>query len=113
MIEVNYDAVCVCGINSDCQACPGDDCADHEAGHSLAKGNWIWRAVRQRYLHGNLDDWFIERSRPERDAGVVYATDQARPHKAIFQQVRIDSSSLFTRLHDCFEIWILLQEVHG
>jgi len=112
VIEVNCDALCIHGINSDCQACAGNDCTNHKTGHSLLNGNWIWRSVGERHLHSNLDDWFTER--PERNVGVLYGTDQSCPQKAIFQQDWIDSSSLFPRLHDRVEIWIvfLLQEAH-
>jgi hypothetical protein len=113
-IEVNCDAFYIRGIDSDCQACAGNDCTNHEMGHSLLNGNWIWRSVRQRHLHSNLDDWFIERPWPERNVGVVYGTYQSCPQKAISQQDWIGRSSLFPRLHDRFEIWIdfLFQEAH-
>ena len=46
--------------------------------------------------------------------GVVYGAYQSCPQKAVSQQDGIDGSSLFPRLHDCFEIWIdfLFQQAH-
>jgi hypothetical protein len=41
VIEVNCDAPYIRGIDSDCQACAGNDCTNHEMGHSLLHGNWI------------------------------------------------------------------------
>ncbi len=105
LIEVNCDTLYIRGIDSDSQACAGNDCANHEARHSLLKGNWIWRSVRQRHLHRNLDDWFIERPRTERNVSVVYGAYHSCPRKAVSQKDWIDGSGLFRRLHDCIEIW--------